>query len=232
MQKPTVEICPVTDPGSHKMASKIWVFYGLSHELSVAEHSVMNSNDGPAVGPARWIDQDEMKKEIMDWQERKQYDPCYLPYRLLSCTPDQVVWYVPAGMRSMTFEGENKPLSGKMLGVPPLVFAADHENLWVFALDQTTKAPGPKAILHVAPFPNTYNDGRVCLGSMPKFDATPADTAKWTEAFFDSSFTHSTFHKYWTAVSKGEQPPLKSTGVTLKRFIEGAEFDDEDEIRR
>lgn len=226
MQEPTIEICPVTDPGTRKMAQKIWVFYGGDHEASVAEHKVRSGTPTATVGPARWLDQDEIKKEIMDWKERQQYDPCYLPYRLLSCTPNHIVWHVPAQKRAMSFEGANKPLSGKMLPVPPLVFATDGNSLKVFALDSDGEPPHPDAMLHVAPFPNTYTDGRVCIGTMPTFGAAPADAEKWTDAFFDSTFTHGSFNKYWTAVSKQQWsaiPPLKPTGIKLKAFIDNDE---------
>lgn len=218
----TIEVAPVTDPGARITATKVWVFYGSNYETaSIAEHGV---NGSGVVGPAKWLDEASVRKEIMSWKEREQENtaPAYLPHRILSSSSTRLVWFVPAAKQSLAFTSPKlEPLSGKPLPVPPLVFSAGAGSLTVFALARDD-CPGPATRLYEAPFPNTYTDGSVCLGSMPRHGVAPPDAEAWTDSFFESAFTHETFVKYWRAAAAGKKTPkLKPAGITLKDLIYG-----------
>ena len=222
MPKSTIEMCPVLDPGMQVKANKAWVFYSSYNGTSISEHAIDSSGNA---GPAKWLDAEGIRKESMSWKERQeQQSPCFLPYRLLSSTEDEVVWYVPSSKRAVAFTApEHAKHHGQLLDMPHMVFRARVRagltELKLFTLKSEPKGMADK--LFVSPFPNTYKDGGVCLGSTVKHGVRPADAEKWTDAFFNSKFTHGSYVKYWTAVAKGKAPKLKPTTVTLGHLING-----------
>jgi PRTRC genetic system protein B len=117
----------------------------------------------------------------------------FLPETILYRTSELLAWWVPAQRRTMFYAEHLKqlqPASGKLAPHPALVFVASRSRLWVRALKRSQR-PTQDTRLQVAPYMNTYENGGVCLGSMPiPRSAGLAATAQWVDAFFNSSFTH------------------------------------------
>jgi PRTRC genetic system protein B len=117
----------------------------------------------------------------------------FLPEHLLVYSRSLVAWWERAQTRVMFFseQCDGKMLNGKLFPHPPLLFvvAEDHLHVWALADNQR---PTPDAPLFMAPYWNTYEDGRVCHGSMtvPR-RVEIGSLAQWSGAFFASQFTHS-----------------------------------------
>jgi PRTRC genetic system protein B len=118
-----------------------------------------------------------------------------LPERVLVRTWEMIVWWAPAGPRTMFFadRGDDRGLrkmNGKRYPQPPLVFKACGSHLWVRALDRNAR-PKVDSRMCMAPFWNCYDNGVVCTGSMkiPR-EKTVAAIDVWENSFFESEFTH------------------------------------------
>jgi len=116
-----------------------------------------------------------------------------LPEHVLARTPEIIAWWSCAQRRLMFF-GDGNPearkLNGKMYPHPPLVFMIHGRELFVRALAQNCR-PKANTRLKSAPYWNTDDQGRVCLGSMkiPE-DASVGSLGGWENAYFASEFTH------------------------------------------
>ena len=121
--------------------------------------------------------------------------PCqFLPSNVLAASRKRLLWHVPASRRPLYFEGSTAlaRLSGTAWPLPALVFTAKGERLSVYAVRRRGR-PRPDTLLYHAPFFNVYESGSVCLGSMRKPGVRGIEAARaWTEAFFQSAFTHGT----------------------------------------
>ena len=131
-----------------------------------------------------------------------------LPERVLVRTADMIVWWTPAGERSMFFSDRGgdqllKQLNGKAYPHPPLIFKAAGARLWVRAL-AANERPQPGSELYVAPYWNCYDNGGVCTGTMkiPR-EKSVAAIDHWEQSFFQSEFTHSGFRGKHTTYPGG-----------------------------
>ena len=118
-----------------------------------------------------------------------------LPQRVLVRTAEMIVWWAPAGTRTMFFtdRGDDRALeklNGKRYPQPPLLFKAFGSHLSVRALDRNRR-PNADSRMCMAPFWNCYDNGVVCTGSMkiPQ-EKSVAAIDVWEKSFFESEFTH------------------------------------------
>jgi PRTRC genetic system protein B len=118
-----------------------------------------------------------------------------LPERVLVRTSEIIVWWMPAGERTIFFSdrGEDlllKKMNGKRHPQPALLFKACGSHLWIRALEKNER-PKPETRLCMAPYWNCYDNGAVCTGTMkiPR-EKSVAAIETWEQAFFQSEFTH------------------------------------------
>lgn len=200
-------------------ATDAYILYG-SNVKHVSHHDVKAGT----VGPGKWVDAhallralDKVNRPAKAKREAKAEAPVWLPYHILSIGSDELCWHVPAAKRRLNFtEPRMRKLSGE-LQLPAMLFKVQGRSLHLAAIPDDA-IPAPDTPLYQAPFPNTYKGGGLCHGTMKKYGHAPADAAKWTDAFFDSAFTHFTYFKYWQAVKAGKSPALKPMGKTLKEL--------------
>ena len=121
----------------------------------------------------------------------------FLPPDVVAHGTDTLAWFIPAGPRPLIFHAKYpgaesiNALSGEMFPQPPLLMLSTRFRLQVFALRENER-PGPTAELMVAPYWNTFADGRVCQGSVRFPDRLDPDSIhRWTAVFFQSTFTGS-----------------------------------------
>jgi PRTRC genetic system protein B len=118
-----------------------------------------------------------------------------------------VLWYTKAQRRQLYFVN-NLDIPSGMAYVPPMVWYANKNSLWVFAL-ATDRRPTEKTPLYFAPFFNIYEDGKVCMGSVSidiKNSASVEEfTSAWEDYFFYSYFSH----------LLGQNSPIKGNCVNL-----------------
>lgn len=102
------------------------------------------------------------------------------------------LWYTPEQQAGLLFR-ENLGIPCGMAWIPPLLWKATKESLYVYALQDTGK-PTLKSALYDAPFFNLYKDGKVCMGTVKlkfKEDCNLEDfTEQWQYYFFNSYFSH------------------------------------------
>ena len=101
------------------------------------------------------------------------------------------IWFTPAQSKSLFFRGADVP--DGMAGVPPLVWKATAEKLYLWALKSTAKLTVDTA-LYKAPFLNIYAGGNVCMGNVDiragKTGSLEEFIAFWEQAFWNSAFSH------------------------------------------
>jgi len=116
-----------------------------------------------------------------------------LPEHVLARTPDLITWWISARPRLMFFgagNAETSALNGRMFPHPALVFMIQGRELFVRALAENRR-PTADTRLCNAPYWNTDEHGRVCLGSMRVPNETGvASLAGWESAYFASEFAH------------------------------------------
>lgn len=161
-----------------------------------------------------------------------------LPEHVLARTPDLIAWWCCARRRLLFFGAENKEttaLNGRMYPHPPLVFMIQGRELFVRALAENRR-PSVNTPLSNAPYWNTDEHGRVCLGSMRVPDETGvASLIGWESAYFASEFTHPSgavrltthpagFLGLWSSLARRKRAfPVKflaDSKQTLREFVE------------
>jgi PRTRC genetic system protein B len=118
-----------------------------------------------------------------------------LPANILYLSPGHegfAIWYTPAMVRKMVFSSDLGLKDGNY-PIPPMIWKADREELWVYAI-AGTKKPGIKTRLSHAPFFNVHADGKVCMGTVDINVTTNTGFEEfmqlWQDYFFNSKFSH------------------------------------------
>jgi PRTRC genetic system protein B len=162
-----------------------------------------------------------------------------LPEHVLARTPEMIAWWSSAQHRLMFFGDGNKEttkLNGKMYPHPALVFMIRGAELFVRALEKSSR-PTADTPLKSAPYWNTDSHGRVCLGSMrvPE-EVSTSSLPGWEDAYFASEFTHPSgaiqltthpcgFLGLWSSLAgRNRRFPVKflsDSRQTLREFVQG-----------
>lgn len=120
----------------------------------------------------------------------------FLPANLLYLSPRVMSWWCPPVERRVWFE-VNEALDKGRIGErsarvphPGLVFTVTARNWFVHAVAGDAR-PAPETTLRRAPYFNVWSTGRICTGNVKLPESmSPAVTADYERAFFDSRFTH------------------------------------------
>jgi PRTRC genetic system protein B len=104
----------------------------------------------------------------------------------------KAIWFTKAGQRELYFV-ESLGIPNGRAGVPPMLWAANRNSLFVFAL-KSNRRPNESTSLYYAPFFNVYENGNVCMGTVDvqikKTASLEEFTAAWEQYFFKSYFSH------------------------------------------
>ena len=164
--------------------------------------------------------------------------PEILPEHVLVRTPEILVWWSPAQMRTMFFGGgdeQTKRISGRRFPQPALLWKVTGRELWIRALEESRR-PEASTKLKTAPYYNVNERALTCQGSMraPE-DLGVASIELWEKAFFESEFTHAygpvrlTNHPrgsvgLWTSLIGSKKPfpveYLTDARESLRQFVE------------
>jgi PRTRC genetic system protein B len=144
------------------------------------------------------------------------------------------IWHTPAQSVELFFvEGLSIP-SGRT-SIPPLLWKASKNALWVYAMDGDKDISEETSLCH-APFFNLYNNGKVCMGTVKiniKTDCSlEVIISEWEKYFFNSYFSHLIGNKspvkgniiqLWKSlIDTGKKFPLTSlikNGLTIKQLL-------------
>lgn len=141
----------------------------------------------------------------------------FIPENVLVNDDGLMIWYVPAQRRSIYFD--SRELIGQRAGVvdhPALIFALQGDSWSVFAYKEDGR-PSPSTRLYHAPYFNVWDSGRICVGSVSVPEESGLHlSAAWTDAFFESYFTHTNHtnlvdypggaHRFWLDHLSGSFP--------------------------
>ncbi len=111
----------------------------------------------------------------------------FLTPNVLSISTSAITWWAPAGLRRVFFDCKELGQRSAVVAHPALVFQASHSGFRVFALE-STDGPDPSSGLFEPPYFNTWDNGKICIGTahVPKqIDA--ASVSGWEEGFFTSA---------------------------------------------
>lgn len=118
----------------------------------------------------------------------------------------KVIWFTKAGQRQLYFTESLGILKGRA-NVPPMLWAANKNSLFVFAL-KSNRRPNESTPLYYAPFFNVYENGNVCMGTVnvqiKESTSVEEFTSSWEQYFFNSYFSH-----------LNDQNPIKGNCVCL-----------------
>ncbi|EJL62798.1 hypothetical protein [Flavobacterium sp. CF136] len=144
------------------------------------------------------------------------------------------IWHTPA-QRVELFFVEGLSIPNGRASIPPLLWKASKNALWVYAIHCDKNISEETPLCH-APFFNIYNDGKVCMGTV-KINIKP-DTylqdfiGLWQKYFFNSYFSHLIGQKspvkgniitlWQNLINSKKQFPVKSllqNGLTIKKLL-------------
>lgn len=176
----------------------------LGRHAYATVHDIVEGGRGLQLGAGVPLAKEHLVPFVQDMSEQLNFSG-YLPGHILYALPRLMVWWVPPASRRVWFQC-GKVAAGDQTtdaaGVsrlgdrsgsaphPGLVFAASGSEWFVRAVAGADR-PGPSTSLHVAPYFNVWESGRICTGNVRLPDRFGAEVlAKYEEAFFRSRFTH------------------------------------------
>jgi PRTRC genetic system protein B len=160
-----------------------------------------------------------------------------LPKNVLYINPDHngyAIWYTPA-QRVDLFFVESLAIPNGKASLPPLLWKASKNSLYIYAIDTVTEISEQTTLSH-APFFNLYEDGKVCMGTVSvsiKAECLLEEfMQQWEQYFFNSYFSHLIREKspvkgniiqlWQSLVNRRKQFPMKSlikNDLTLKQLL-------------
>ena len=119
----------------------------------------------------------------------------YLPDNVLSVGVDSLVWWIRPQTKRVFFKCSE--FGGERTAETPhpgLVFHVSGNDWSVYAVKGKDR-PTPETELFLAPYFNVWSGGKICTGNVTTPGKTTEESIKgWTEAFFNSYFTHPNVH--------------------------------------
>jgi PRTRC genetic system protein B len=145
----------------------------------------------PVIGAGQPLDRDALLLALKQINEAAAPKAEFLPGNVIGLSPKAVTWWCPPALRRVFFKC--KDLGGERSGIVPhpgLIFRASVDGFSVFAVKGAAR-PSPDTPVFEPPYFNTWDHGRICIGSarVPK-RIDVKSIAGWEFGFFDSAFTH------------------------------------------
>lgn len=141
-----------------------------------------------------------------------------------------VMWYRPTMKKILHFSASLKIKSDAEVQLPPTLYLVINQELYIFAM-MDSKRPDLKTKLYNAPFFNTYENGKICLGSAKigkmKADTFEGEADRFERAFYMAEQTHTSsgticktpLTKLWPALLKSKTPfPVKKELLPHKNY--------------
>lgn len=159
--------------------------YATAHPVA-AEHKTGR----PIIGAGRPLDRKALIDTLLQLDRNAAPKADFLPATVLGVTSAAVTWWCPPAPRRVFFKCEELGERSAVVPHPGLVFQASTNGFSVFALKGDSR-PDPSTPLFEPPYFNTWDRGKICIGSanVPRRIEVAA-IAGWEEGFFTSAFTH------------------------------------------
>ncbi|SAK57697.1 hypothetical protein AWB76_02497 [Caballeronia temeraria] len=174
-------------------ATSAILLYGREERSAVygTVHPVLQGKGGRAtIGAGRPIERKALFECLRELAEHAAAPAEFLPETVLSVSQHAVMWWCRPAMRRVFFECPEIGRRSAVVPHPGLVFRAASNGFSVFALQEACR-PTPESKLHEPPYFNTWDLGKICIGSaqVPR-RVDVASIAGWESGFFESAFTH------------------------------------------
>lgn len=179
--------------GSDVALSQAFLLYsGRDGAHFASAHAVIDDHKSgrPIIGAGRPLDREALLKALKQLADQAAPRAEFLPATVLGVSPEAVTWWCPPAMRRVFFDCKNLGKRSAVVPNPGLVFQASNHGFRVFAVVSEDR-PVRETPLFEPPYFNTWDRGRICIGSahVPKrVDVASIDG--WEAGFFDSAFTH------------------------------------------
>ena len=203
-------------------------------------HDVAMVNDAPCIKSGAPLSHSTLFSIINQVSQSAQVGT-FLPENVLSVGLDSLVWWVPPTSRKVFFKcdkGDDKLIVDEEAVVPHpgLVFVATSKRWAVFSV-KGTRRPKANTLLYKSPYFNTWDSGRICVGTAKTPESVSAkNIGEWEDAFFNSAFSHPNpnskqvkytggIWKLWRDLldgvySKFPSKVLNKQGMTVEELIE------------
>lgn len=212
------------------------VVYGTVHPVTQID------GERAAIGAGRPIEKAALLSCLRELSENAAPKAEFLPETVLAISQSALTWWCRPGLRRVFFDCRELGKRTAIVPHPGLVFHAATNGFSVFALTGDGR-PTPDSELHEPPYFNTWDAGRICIGSALVPKRIDIDSiAGWESGFFESAFTHPNHggkrvnhpkgeFAFWKAMLDGKYAstfptdlliPMKSTLADLIRGKLGA----------
>ncbi|MFM0144969.1 PRTRC system protein B [Paraburkholderia sp. RL18-085-BIA-A] len=209
-----------------------------SHYATVHPVTAEHKTGRPIIGAGRPLDRRTLIDALMQLDRNAAPKADFLPATVLGVTSAAVTWWCPPSARRVFFRCSELGERSAIVPHPGLVFQAGADGFRVFALKGDGR-PDASTPLFEPPYFNTWDKGKICIGSanVPRRIEVSA-IAGWEEGFFTSAFTHPNhgskrveyengFYAFWKDMLDGkfEAFPLDvlvpMKGVTAGKLVAG-----------
>ena len=192
-------------PDSASIRSAILLYedrYGK--EIFATVHPVEIGKRGrPAIGAGRPVSRQGLVECFSALANSAAPRASFLPATVLAIDPYAITWWMPPTMRRVFFDCEELGAVSAVVPHPGLVFQAAMNGFRVFSLLGADR-PTADTPLYEPPYFNTWDNGKICIGTAKVPVAiTPADIPGWEDGFFNSAFTHPNYGKTRVAYQNG-----------------------------
>ncbi|WP_350357327.1 PRTRC system protein B [Paraburkholderia fungorum] len=208
------------------------VQYGTVHPVKIE-----GGKQRPSIGPGRPIDRAALYTALNELAANTAAKAAFLPETVLALSPESITWWHRPTRKRVFFQCPEIRSAGAVVPHPGLVFHASLTGFRVFAVTEDTR-PTPDTLLYEPPYFNTWDWGKICIGSAKvpnRIDVAAIDG--WESGFFESAFTHPNAGKqrvdyqdgpfaFWRDMLRGKfrqfpKTSLISMNLTLADLIGG-----------
>ncbi|CAM2158361.1 PRTRC system protein B (plasmid) [Pararobbsia alpina] len=175
-------------------AVRAMVLYGTSAQeikyATVHDISIDDDTRVPKLGAGAPIDRIALTDALASLSREVTTKAEFVTPNVLSIGQHSIAWWCPSAPRRVFFNCGELGVRNERVPHPSLVFHASHGGFRVFALADDRR-PDPSTPLFEPPYFNTWNAGKICIGSARVPDCIDvASIDGWESGFFDSAFTH------------------------------------------
>jgi PRTRC genetic system protein B len=222
------------------LSSALLLYAGKNgaHYATVHPIAPERATGRPVIGAGRPLDRRALVDTLMQLDKNAAPRSEFLSANVLGVSSAAVTWWCPPAPRRVFFDCRELGQRTAIVPHPGLVFRASVNGFQVFAVKEPDR-PGPETALFEPPYFNTWDHGRICVGSarVPR-RLEVAAIAGWETGFFESAFTHPNaggnrveykdgFYAFWRDMLDGkfEAFPLDvlvpMKGVTAGKLVAG-----------
>lgn len=169
----------------------------------------------PVIGAGRPLDRRALVDALIQLDRNAAPKAEFLSSNVLGVTSAAITWWCPPASRRVFFDCPKVGKRSAVVPHPGLVFQASAQGFCVFAVKGTDR-PVEGTALFEPPYFNTWDKGRICIGSANVPRRIEVSAIKgWEDGFFNSAFTHPNaggkrvtyrggFHAFWTDMLDGK----------------------------